>query len=203
MQEWIEQEFSSCDLGDQRLENRFKKILGRISQAPSKSMSSAFRGFAEVVACRRFLDNEAVSQSQLLAPHREASLERIKQYPKVLFTQDTTELDFTTKKKLEGTGPLSSPHRRGFFAHTELVLSPERLPLGVWETAITARLDEEHGKATQRKEKPIEQKETYRWLEGYRHGCDLAQLVPGTEVIVCGDREAESPLCFLPSTRKP
>src|ERR1700681_3173538 len=191
MQEWIEQEFSSCDLGDQRLENRFKKILGRISQAPSKSMSSAFRGFAEVVACRRFLDNEAVSQSQLLAPHREASLERIKQYPTVLFTQDTTELDFTTKKKLEGTGPLSSPHRRGFFAHTELVLSPERLPLGVWETAITARLDEEHGKATQRKEKPIEQKETYRWLEGYRHGCDLAQLVPGTEVIVCGDREAD------------
>src|SRR6202035_3139170 len=68
MQEWIEQEFSSCDLGDQRLENRLKKILGRISQAPSKSMSSAFRGFAEVVACRRFLDNEAVSQSQLLAP---------------------------------------------------------------------------------------------------------------------------------------
>jgi hypothetical protein len=191
MQEWIEQEFSSCDLGDQRLENRLKKILSLIAQAPSKSMSSALRGFAEVVACRRFLDNEAVSQSQLLAPHREASLERIKQYPKVLFTQDTTELDFTTKKKLEDTGPLSSPHRRGFFAHTELVLSPERLPLGVWETAITARLDEEHGKATQRKEKPIEQKETYRWLEGYRHGCDLAQLVPGTEVIVCGDREAD------------
>jgi hypothetical protein len=191
MQEWIEQEFSTCDLGDQRLENRLKKILSRISQDPSKSMSSALRGFAEVVACRRFFNNEAVSQSQLLAPHREASLERIKQYPKVLFIQDTTELDFTTKKKLEGAGPLSSPHRRGFFAHNELVLSPERLPLGLWETAIAARLDEEYGKASQRKEKPIEQKETDRWLEGYRHGCDLAQLVPGTEVIVCGDREAD------------
>jgi hypothetical protein len=63
--------------------------------------------------------------------------------------------------------------------------------LGLWETSIEARLDEEHGKASQRKEKPIEQKETYRWLEGYRHGCDLAQLVPGTEVIVCADREAD------------
>ena len=191
MLEWIEQEFSSCDLGDQRLENRLKKILSRISQDPSKSMSSALRGFAEVVACRRFLDNEAVSQSQLLAPHREASLERIKQHPKVLFIQDTTELDFTTKKKLQGAGPLSSPHRRGFFAHNELVVSPERLPLGLWETSIEARLDQEHGKASQRKEKPIEQKETYRWLEGYRHGCDLAPLVPGTEVIVCADREAD------------
>ena len=191
MQEWIEQEFSTCDLGDRRLDTRLKIILSRISQDPSMSMSSACRGFAEVVACRRFLDNEDVGQSQLLAPHREASLERIKQHRQVLFTEDTTELDYTTKKKLEGTGPLSSPHRRGFFAHNELVISPERLPLGLWETSIEARLDEEHGKASQRKDKPIEQKETYRWLEGYRHGCDLAQLVPGTEVIVCADREAD------------
>jgi Transposase Tn5 dimerisation domain/Transposase DNA-binding len=191
MQEWIEQEFSTCDLGDRRLDDRLKTIISRISQDPSRSLSSACRGFAEVVACRRFLDNAVVSQSQLLAPHREASLERIKQHPKVLFIQDTTELDFTTKKKLKGTGPLSSPYRRGFFTHNELVVSPERLPLGLWETSIEARLDQEHGKASQRKEKPIEQKETYRWLEGYRHGCDLAQLVPGTEVIVCADREAD------------
>ena len=166
-------------------------IISRISQDPSRSLSSACRGFAEVVACRRFFDNEVVSQSQLLAPHREASLERIKQHLKVLFTQDTTELDFTTKKKLQGTGPLSSPYRRGFFTHNELVVSPERLPLGLWETSIEARLDQDHGKASQRKEKPIEQKETYRWLKGYRHGCDLAQLVPGTQVIVCADREAD------------
>jgi Transposase Tn5 dimerisation domain/Transposase DNA-binding len=191
MQEWIEQEFSSCDLGDRRLDDRLKTIISRISQDPSRSLSSACRGFAEVVACRRFFDNEVVSQSQLLAPHREASLERIKQHLKVLFTQDTTELDFTTKKKLQGTGPLSSPYRRGFFTHNELVVSPERLPLGLWETSIEARLDQDHGKASQRKEKPIEQKETYRWLKGYRHGCDLAQLVPGTQVIVCADREAD------------
>jgi hypothetical protein len=191
MQEWIEQEFSSCDLGDRRLDDRLKTIISRISQDPSRSLSSACRGFAEVVACRRFFDNEVVSQSQLLAPHRAASLERMKQHPKVLFIQDTTELDFTTKKKLQGTGPLSSPHRRGFLTHNELVVSPERLLLGLWETSIEARLDQEHGKASQRKEKPIEQKETYRWLEGYRHGCDLAQLVPGTEVIVCADREAD------------
>jgi hypothetical protein len=191
MQEWIEQEFSTCDLGDRRLNDRLKRIILRISQDPSKSMSGAFRGFAEVVGCRRFLDNEAVSQSQLLAPHRAASLERIKEHPKVLFVQDTTELDFTTKKKLQGPGPLSNRHRRGFFAHNELVVSPERLPLGLWESSIEARLDQDHGKASQRKEKPIEQKETYRWLEGYRHGCDLAQLVPGTEVIVCADREAD------------
>jgi hypothetical protein len=69
--------------------------------------------------------------------------------------------------------------------------SPERLPLGLWNTCIEARQDQEHGKASQRKKKPIEQKESYRWLEGYRHACDLARLAPQTQVILCADREAD------------
>jgi hypothetical protein len=191
MQEWIEEEFSSSDLGDRRLEERLKKILLRMCQSPSQSLSGACRGFAEVMACSRFFSNEALSQSQLLAPHRQGSLERLKQHAQVLYIQDTTELDFTAKKKLQGAGALSTLERRGFFAHNELVLSPERLPLGLWDTSIEARQDQEHGKSSQRKEKPIEQKESYRWLEGYRHACDLAQLAPETQVIVCADREAD------------
>jgi hypothetical protein len=191
MQEWIEQEFGDCDLGDRRLNQRVKKIVWRMWQSPQESLSAACRGFDEVVACCRFFDNEAVSQSQLLDPHRQASLARIKEQARVLHIQDTTEFDFTAKKKLEGTGSLSSVHRRGFFAHNELVVSAERLPLGIWETSIEARDDQDHGKASQRKEKPIEDKETFRWLEGYRHACDLAQLAPQTQVISCADREAD------------
>jgi Transposase Tn5 dimerisation domain/Transposase DNA-binding len=191
MQEWIEQEFGDCDLGDRRLNQRVKKIVLRMWQSPQESLSAACRGFGEVMACSRFFDNEAVSQSQLLEPHRQASLQRIKEHPRVLLIQDTTELDFTAKKKLEGAGSLSSVHRRGFFAHNQLVVTPERLPLGMWQTSIQAREDQDHGKASQRKEKTIEEKESFRWLEGYRHACDLAQLAPKTQVISCADREAD------------
>src|ERR1700675_831688 len=111
MKEWITEEWDGCELGDKRLVERLKIIVSRMWQSPLASISAACRGFAEVMAASRFFRNQRVSQ------HRQ-----------VLYIQDTTELDFTSKKKLEGTGPLSSLERRGFFAHNELVISPERLP---------------------------------------------------------------------------
>jgi hypothetical protein len=191
MSQRISEEFNGCELGDKRLVKRLKVIVERMWQSPLASITAACRGFAEVVAASRFFHNEQVSQEQLLAPHRQATLLRVSQHSQVLYIQDTTELDFTAKKMLQGTGPLSNLHRRGFFAHNELVVSPERLPLGLWHTSIEAREDQEHGKAQERKQKPIEQKESYRWLEGYRRACELAEKTPGRQVIFCADREAD------------
>jgi hypothetical protein len=92
---------------------------------------------------------------------------------------------------MQGTGPLSGTERQGFFAHNHLVITPERLPLGVWHTDIYARDEAEHGKAKDRKQKAIEDKESYRWLEGYRSACTLAEEAPETEVISCADREGD------------
>ncbi len=191
MNQWISEELGGCELGDRRLVKRLKIILERMWQSPLASITAACRGFAEVMAASRFFGNDQVTQEQVLAPHREATLLRVAQHRQVLYIQDTTELDFTAKKKLQGAGPLSDLGRRGFFAHNELVVSPERLPLGLWHTSIDARKDQEHGKSKQRKQKPIQEKESYRWLEGYRRGCELAGLVPQSQVVVCADREAD------------
>ena len=96
-----------------------------------------------------------------------------------------------SKTALVGTGPLSTVARQGFFTHNYLVVTPERLPLGVWGTDIYARDEKEHGKAKERKNKPIEEKESYRWLEGYREACALAEAAPDTEVVSCSDREGD------------
>jgi transposase-like protein len=141
MSEWITEEFNGCELGDKRFVKRLKMIVERMWQSPLASITAACRGFAEVMAASRFFHNEQVSQEQLLAPHREATILRVAQHQQVLYIQDTTELDFTAKKNLKGTGPLSNLERRGFFAHNELVLSPERLALGLWHTCIEARKD--------------------------------------------------------------
>jgi hypothetical protein len=191
MNDWISEELQGCELGDKRLIKRLKTILSRMWQSPLASVTAACRGFAEVMAASRFFRNGKVNQAQILAPHREAALLRVSQHRQVLYIQDTTELDFTSKKKLQGTGPLSNLKRRGFFAHNELVVSPERLALGLWHTSIQARDDQEHGKAQHRKKRPIQDKESYRWLKGYRRSCELAELVPQTEVIYCADSEAD------------
>jgi len=202
MSEWIESEFQSVDLGDTRRETRLRSILTRMWQSPQASISSACRGFAEVMAAGRFFDNEAVTQEAILEPHRAAIVERVKAHERVLLVQDTTECDFTAKKTLEGSGPLSNLARRGFFAHSELVISAERVPLGVWETSIYAREDQEHGKTNERKQEPIEKKESYRWLEGYRHACELAALAGQCQIISCADREADIYEIFVESQQR-
>lgn len=86
---------------------------------------------------------------------------------------------------------MSTVDRQGFFAHNHLVVTPEHLPLGVWGTDIYARDEKEHGKAKNRKPKPIEEKESCRWLKGYREACRLAEAAPDTEVVSCSDREGD------------
>ena len=65
------------------------------------------------------------------------------------------------------------------------------MPLGLWDTLIYARDDDEHGKSAECKNRPIEQKESVRWLEGYRSAGTLAAQAPGCQVISVSDREGD------------
>lgn len=193
MSEWIDEEFVAVRLGDERLNERVRRLLKRKWQYPQRSFSASARGRAEIEAASRFFNNAKAAPDKILAPHRAAIVERIRQggHRRVLLVQDTTECDYTTHQKLAGSGPLSSTNRRGFFAHNLLVVTPERIPLGLWHTFIFARDDAEHGKSAECKQRPIEQKESFRWLEGYREACALADLVPACEVCCLGDRESD------------
>lgn len=193
MSDWIGEEFGAVRLGDERLNERVRLLLARKWEHPQRSFSAACRGRAEIEAASRFFDNPKAAPDKILAPHRAATLERIRQggHRRVLLVQDTTECDYTTHKKLHGSGPLSSTERRGFFAHNLLVVTPERVPLGLWYTFNYARDDAEHGKSAECKQRTIEQKESFRWLEGYREACALAGLVPECEVCCLGDRESD------------
>ena len=191
MKAWIEQEMATAEMGDSRLVKRMKLMLERMTDSPMVSVKSAFKGWAEVMAAYRFFDNPRASLEAVIGPHREATLRRVKEHKRVLHIQDTTELDYSLKKHLRGAGPLNDPSRTGFFAHNQLVISSERLVLGVWKTEIWARDDAGLGRSAERKHLPIEKKESYRWLQGYRDACCLADLAPQTEVIACADREAD------------
>ena len=151
MKEWIDEEFGSLELGDKRLSARMKLILERLTQSPSCSIKSAFKGWKEVNAAYRFFNNQRVTVEVILKPHRASTLDRVTSHPQVLVIQDTTELDYTVQKSIQGMGPLSCLERKGVLAHNHLVVTPERLPLGVWNTDVYARQEEEHGKGLNRK----------------------------------------------------
>jgi len=124
-----------------------------------------------------------------LAPHRQCVVERAKGFGCVAVIQDTTELDYTKKKHLEDTGAIDGNERRGFFAHPQFVVSEEGLALGLLDAGLFAR-EEDDSKARDR-HRPIEQKESYRWVKGYGMACAFAAEVPGVEVFSISDREGD------------
>jgi hypothetical protein len=126
MQPWTEEELRTADFNDERLERRFKLLVDRLSRKPSLKFTSACRGRAEVKAAYRFVNNESVTAHAVLAPHSATTLQRIRSFPVVIISEDTSEADLTRKKeRIRGGGPLNDADRIGFHFHHLLAVTPE------------------------------------------------------------------------------
>jgi transposase Tn5 family protein/transposase-like protein len=195
MHAWVNEELRTAAMGDKRLDNRFAALLGQLSDQPTQSIPVACGERKEAVAGYRFFDNEKVDGAKVLQPHINATRERCRTHSVVLAIQDTTEVDLTRKQEKVG-GPLNKDTRWGLYVHPVLAVTPERVPLGVLDAEIWNRDPVEFAqsaaeKKKQRRLKPIEEKESYRWLEGYRVADKLAKDCPQTRVINVADSEAD------------
>ena len=202
MCEGIAAELNGIDLGDKRLEKRCVKILEALAADPEASVNAAMRGWPETNAAYRFFQNPSVTPEAILAPHIEATKQRIAEEPVVLILQDTTELDFS-KHPPRDAKCLNKDTRHGLYDHTHLAVTPDRLCLGVVGQEQFAREPESLGKTDERVNWPIEEKESFRWLTGYRLASDLAGVHPNTQVVSIADREADIYDIFVEAERHP
>ena len=191
MAEDIRQEFSGIDLNDSRRDRRLLEVAAALAKDPQRSICAATGGWAETMGAYRLLNNEKVTPAALLAPHQAAVVRRCMGFACVVVAQDTTEMDFTAMKSTEGLGPLNDEKRRGFYLHGLYTVSEQGLPLGVFGAEIILRDDANFRIKSTRKKRPIEDKESYRWVEGYRKTCELARAVPDCEVFSVSDREGD------------
>jgi hypothetical protein len=182
---WAEKELGQAQLGDSRLSQRLVTLATRLAEAPSANLPQACRGWAEVQAAYRFLSQDKVRWQDILQPHWDASLERIKAHPVVLCLQDTTELDFKGKST-EGLGPLSYEAQRGMYLHPTYAVTPAREPLGVLDAWMWSRelKDPKTGKRPG-------QRESLRWVEGYARIAEQAAALPESRLIYVADREGD------------
>lgn len=201
MQAWIAMETQGADFGDARLDARYQILLDQLSDKPSLSIPAACGGYAETQAAYRFVDNKKTDPGKVLQPHRNATLERIRAEAVVIAAQDTTEVDLTRKQEKVG-GPLNDEKRWGVYVHPVLVMTPQRVPLGVVDATMWSRDPAEFAKSSKerkrtRRKKPFEEKESYRWLKGYEAACQIAAEAPNTKVVCVSDSEGDIYECFV------
>src|SRR5690606_33111622 len=88
--------------------------------------------------------------------------------------QDSSKLDFTSQPEKEGMGYVSGLYQRGLWLHNTLLLSTSGLPEGMLCQQIIIRDDKDYGKKHQRKQRPFEEKESYKWAKGLICGKEVA-----------------------------
>ena len=104
MNESIAKELAAIDLGDIRLNRRAGQVLTRLLESPLASPTAAMHGWAEMVGAYRLLDHPECTLEAILQAHRQPVLERVRAQSRVLLIQDTTELDYSSKKQQIGRG---------------------------------------------------------------------------------------------------
>lgn len=186
----IAEELLGIELRDRRLNKRSKRVIEALAANPEASVNSACQGWSDTLAAYRFFDNPSVTPDQILQPHRAATQRRMREHPVVLIVQDTTELDYTQHPP-DDARCLNIEQRFGLYEHVQLAVTPDKLCLGVVGSAFHDRAPETLGKTIARRTLPIEEKESFRWLQGYRLACQLAAECPETRIVSIADREAD------------
>jgi len=201
--DWIENELKNVNLNDQRLNARLADVLAALSERPNLSIPAACGGHTETVAAYRFFDNEKSTFDKIIRPHYQATERRIAQHEVVLCVQDTTEIDLTKPQQdVQGAGPLGEgDHRRGAFLHLLEAFLPSGVPLGAVWSKILIREDKEPQETLTPQEKkrqqnlrymqPITEKESIRWLEGFREVNQWAGRNPDVCFVCTGDSESD------------
>lgn len=189
---WAQEEFGTCRLHDQRLKERLYTIADNFFNRPLANIPEACGSNASCKGSYRFFGNQKVTMDIILTPHVESTIERIKKCPIVLAPQDTTTLNYSHPHTI-GLGPtgVNSDKSVGLLLHDTVAFTVNGTPLGVLDAQCWARDPDDRNKSDRRKETPIEEKESMKWLTSFRKVAEIQKLCPDTMIVSMGDRESD------------
>ena len=200
---WIDEELASLDLTDERLNHRARRMLSDQYSNPHQTIYGSASDEAAAKGAWRFQKNKKVQQQAIFESHYQSTLSRIKGHSVVLGVADTSELPFSTQTEKEENGPLHSKKNVGFLVHPTVIFTPEKLALGTIDFNLWSRDEAEYGKSKDRKNRPLEEKESFRWILSFQQLVRLQQELPQTEVVSVSDAESDIYELFLEAQNHP
>jgi len=203
--DWLDEEIDHDAFPDARLGKRFKSLLRDISARMGNPTPFACQDWAATKAAYRFFDNPRIDEGAILSGHFAATRARFgatSGFVHVL--HDTTEFSYQrvrpeligqTKETFVGRDKEGRPQKRtvcGLLMHSSLVVV-EGVPLGLGAIKFWTR-EKFKGVNALRKSvnptrMPIEEKESYRWLENVRQSTAL--LGEPRRCVHIADREGD------------
>jgi len=205
---WVHHEFSRIDLGDKRLNQRFKIIATQLARHCGKTLASSFGQWKMIKASYRFFANPKVHEMEILAPHVEQTVARIQTHDTVLLLQDTTYLDYNNRPKTEGLDltfrSKLSTASQGLLLHNTLAVTDAGIPLGLVDQRFIERksfIGNNHNASRKSRHwnRPINEKESIRWINVVQkmHQIDTGQA----HVVHVADRECDQYEFFRDAVR--
>jgi hypothetical protein len=203
---WHGEEISAVSLPDRRLARRLGHLLDQLSTAPGKAVPAACGDWAATKAAYRFFDNPRVTEQGVLAGHFAATAARVAASEgTILILQDTTEFTYSraqpgkigfTKTVNGGRYKSGQPNTLtlcGVLMHSSLAVTLSGTPLGMTAVKFWTRAKFKGTLALKRHinptRVPIEEKESYRWLENLRQS--MALMDSPKRFVHVGDRESD------------
>ena len=196
---WAQHEFGDAPLGDARLSKRLVMVAADKAEVPDRAYCGVAKGdWPKVKAYYRMIDQpdeSAVTMANILLPHRQRTIRRMQGQKTVLCVQDGSDVNYNNLDQCEGLGDISKNQTgaksRGLHLHSTFAVVPNGLPLGV----LRADCPAPEGKSPEDErpacEIPIEEKETFTWIEHHRDLVELSATMPHTRLIDVCDREAD------------
>ncbi|GAA4460922.1 IS4-like element ISBthe3 family transposase [Nibrella saemangeumensis] len=195
-------------LKDKRLTQRGNLLLNRLFAIGGQSIRQLATSDSQAKAFYRFLANENVTEQDLIR-NMAANCQACVADRPLLCIQDSSEINLANHrnrlKKNDSIGLTDgSQLGLGFFIHPSLVIDAQTfMPYGFAALKVWNRGQQWVAKASsyQRHTTPIEQKESYKWIETSLH--TKQALTTAQHLVIIQDREGDiyEQFCLVPDAR--
>jgi hypothetical protein len=184
------EESADVDFNEAGLEKRFVRTMETLSGQPGNSIWTSAENRAEAKAIYNLPGNEKFDRDEIIREHRNGTIKRMAGEPVILAVQDTTGVNYNGQRNMEGNGYISDK-TMGVNIHTCLAVTPDGLVLGALDQRGYNRTEPRNETLTreQQKNRPIEEKESNRWLETMETAG--GNIPEGIKVIHVCDREGD------------
>ena len=203
---WLDEELFGCELADERLNKRLRRLVEQIEGAMGESIPLACQDWSNAKAAYRFLSNDRVNEADILAGHFRATRGRAAAADGTVFVlHDTTEFTFQREvpERIGVTRRFTFGRHQdrrvpmhkvcGILMHSSLVTTSAGVPLGLAAVKFWTRQKFKGSNALKRKinptRVPIEDKESVRWLDNLAQSTEL--LGAPERCVHIGDRESD------------